>query len=245
MREEGPPEFHPDIPILFQDEHLVVVDKPSGLMVHPSAEATDRETCLSVLRRQTGQFVYPLHRLDRGTSGVLMMGFSGEIARLTHKEFAARRIAKRYLAVVRGWVEEEVTYDRPLKKRDGSGERVEAVTHIRPLGKGILPIPSGNFSSTRYSLVEAKPETGRRHQIRRHLSYNDHPILGDAVHGDGRYNKILRRVFGIYHLLLHAREITFPHPIERDPITISAPVPEDFARVMKRFEWELTESERR
>lgn len=227
------------LPILYEDEHLVIVNKPSGLLVHPSAEAVDRETCLSVMRRQTGRFVYPLHRIDRGTSGALMFGFSSEIARVMNEAFVARRIKKRYLAVVRGWLPEPQTYDRPLKKRNGTDERVDAITHVRPLASATLPIPTGGFDTSRYGLVEAVPETGRRHQIRRHLSYNDHPILGDAVHGDGQHNRTLRRLFGIYHLLLHARAIRCEHPLSGETIDLVAPLPLDFERVLDRFGWSL------
>ncbi len=225
--------------ILYEDEHLVVVNKPSGLLVHPSAEAVDRETCLSVMRRQTGRFVYPLHRIDRGTSGVLMFGFSSEVARVMNASFVARSVKKRYLAVVRGWMSEPQTYDRPLKKRNGTEERVEAITHVRPLARVALPIPAGGFDTSRYTLVEAVPETGRRHQIRRHLSYNNHPILGDAVHGDGQHNRTLRRLFGIYHLLLHARAIRCAHPLTGMEIDLLAPLPLDFERVLTRFGWSL------
>ena len=231
------------LPVLYEDDHLIAVNKPSGLLVHPSAEAVDRETALSVVRAQTGRFVYPLHRIDRGTSGLLLFSFSSEIAALMNTAFRERRVSKRYLAVVRGWITEEERYDRPLKKRDGSGERIEAITRVRPLAKVSVPIPTGRYTESRFSLVEAMPHTGRRHQIRRHLSYNNHPILGDAVHGDGQHNRTLRRLFGIYHLLLHARALGFEHPVTGEEIDLLAPLPLDLRRVFERFEWTLDDGE--
>lgn len=226
-----------DLPVVYRDRALVVVDKPSGLLVHPSAEASDRETCLSVLRRQIGEFVYPLHRLDRGTSGLLMFGLDRETARLMHSAFAERRIAKRYMAVVRGWITEPVTYDRPIGRGEGVG--ADAETRVRPLATGRLDIPVGRYPEARYSLVEAEPLTGRRHQIRRHLANNDHPIVGDTVHGDGRHNRLFRGVFNIHHLLLHASRLRFRHPYEEDrEISLSVPLPPDFLEVVQRFGWE-------
>ena len=225
-----------EVGVVYRDQWLVVVNKPSGLLVHPSAEASDRDTCLSVVRRQVGAFVYPLHRLDRGTSGLLMLGLDRETARVMHTQFAERTIAKRYLAVVRGWVTEPVTYDRPIR-RDRGSTGGEALTHVRPLATGRLDIPVGRYPEARYSLVEAEPHTGRRHQVRRHLANNDHPIVGDTVHGDGRHNRLFRGLFGIHHLLLHASRLAFRHPFEEREISLSAPLPADFLDVVDRFGW--------
>lgn len=231
----GVMEWEGELEVRYRDEWLVVIDKPSGLLVHPSAEASDRATCLSILRGQVGQFVYPLHRLDRGTSGLLMFGLDSETARIMQTHFVGRRIAKRYLAVVRGWLTEPVTYDRPI--RSGGAVPAEAVTNVRPLATGTIDLPVGKYPEARYSLVEAEPLTGRRHQIRRHLANNDHPIVGDTVHGDGRHNRLFRGVFGIHHLLLHASRLHFPHPYDNRDVTLSTPPPEDFWPVFDRLGW--------
>lgn len=224
-----------ELTILYQDDHIIAVDKPSGLLVHPSAEAADRRTCLSILRDQLGRYVYPLHRLDRGTSGILLMGLDGEIARLMQGAFARREIDKTYLAVVRGWTDEGGVLDRPLRKT--GGEKETAVTHYRTLAHGRLPYPVGKYPEARYSLVSAHPVTGRRHQIRRHFSNADHPIVGDAVHGDGKHNRLFRSLFNCYHLLLHASAIGFDHPLLRKRIRLMTPPHRDFLEICSRMGW--------
>ena len=221
--------------ILFQDDYLVAMNKPSGLVVHPSYETTDRNTCLSILRDQIGQFVYPLHRLDRGTSGVLLMGLTKDTARAVHAAFTGRHIRKTYVAVVRGWSPKEGTLDRPLRKIYGDKE--DALTHFRTLAHGVLPFPVGRYPEARYSLVEARPVTGRKHQIRRHLSNASYPVVGDTVHGDGKHNRLFRSVFDCYHVLLHALHIELEHPHTGDLLSLSARIPEDFMQVCRRMGW--------
>lgn len=221
--------------ILYQDEYIIAVNKKSGLLVHPSAEASDRRTCLSVVRDQIGAYVYPLHRLDRGTSGVLLMGLDSDTTRHMQGAFARREVSKTYLAVTRGWAGDLGTLDNPLRKTADTKE--DAVTHARTLATGTLPIPVGRYPEARYSLVEARPVTGRRHQIRRHLSYANYPIVGDAVHGDGKHNRLFRRIFQCYHILLHALRIEFRHPLTSELLTLSVPPPDDMREVCDRFGW--------
>lgn len=223
----------PHVNIVYRDDELIAVNKPSGLLVHPTSEATDRNTCLSIVRDQIGQFVYPLHRLDRGTSGLLLMGLDADTARIMNKAFAERNIEKTYLAIVRGWVDGHGVLDRPLRKK---GEQKEsALTYYRNLAHCQLPYPVGRYPVARYSLVEAKPVTGRRHQIRRHLSNADHPIVGDTVHGDGKHNRLFRQLFDCYHVLLHAASIEFDHPSEQKRLRLRVPPPEDFSMICSRM----------
>ena len=214
------------------------MNKPSGLVVHPSYETTDRNTCMSILRDQLGRYVYPLHRLDRGTSGVLLMGLDSETARRVQSAFVGRNVEKTYLAVVRGWAPPEGTLDHPLKKTKTLDEKEEALTRFRTLAHGVLPFPVGSYPEARYSLVEARPVTGRRHQIRRHLSNASHPIVGDTVHGDGKHNRLFRSIFNCYHLVLHALRIELDHPHTGERLVFTAPVPEDFERICGRMGWE-------
>lgn len=207
-------------------------------MVHPSYETTDRNTCMSILRDQLGRYVYPLHRLDRGTSGVLLMGLDSETARIVQSAFVKREVEKTYLAVVRGWAPPEGTLDHPLKKTKTLNEKEEAVTRFRTLAHGVLPFPVGSYPEARYSLVEARPVTGRRHQIRRHLSNASHPIVGDTVHGDGKHNRLFRSIFNCYHLVLHALRIELAHPHTGEQLVFTAPVPADFEAICCRMGWE-------
>jgi tRNA pseudouridine65 synthase len=228
--------------ILFSDPDFVAVDKPSGLLVHRSALANDRVTCLTILRDQLDRWVYPLHRLDRGTSGVLLFALSPESAGRMGEIFAGRSMRKKYLTVVRGYLEGEGTIDYPLAEEPGD-EAVEAITRYRSLDRVELPIPVGRYSTARYSLVEVEPLTGRKHQIRRHMAHVRHPVVGDIVHGEGRHNRLFREEFGIGRLLLHARRVEFSHPADGELVTINAPVPEELERLFERLGFGTRRSE--
>lgn len=235
------------LPILFQDEDLVVVNKSSGLLVHRSAiDSHSKVFALQTVRDQLGQKVFPVHRLDRPTSGALIFAFSSENARALAVEFAEGRVKKNYLAVVRGTPAADVVVDHPLfEKLDpiaDVGARVGkppqlAVTNISTLAQVELPFPVGKFPTVRYSLVRAQPLTGRRHQIRRHLSHLGHPIIGDVNYGKGLHNRFFREHFQVHRLLLACTEISFLHPKKNKNISVRAPLAEDFKLVMEKLGW--------
>lgn len=214
------------LPILHHDSHLVAINKPSGLLVHRSAIAPDRVTCMSILRDQLGAWVYPVHRLDRGTSGALLFALDPDTARRLNAMFAARNIDKSYLATVRGYAPESGEIDSPLSDSEG-GEPVEALTNYQRLAGVELPFPVGRYQTARYSLLRLRPATGRMHQLRRHMAHIRHPIIGDTVHGEGRHNRLFREKFGIWRLLLHAESLRFRHPVTGEEITIKAPLTEE------------------
>lgn len=228
-----------ELEILYRDEGVVAVNKPSGLLVHPSSIAADRITCLSLLRDRLGQRVYPLHRLDRGTSGVLLMALEGDTARLMSAAFLERRVEKTYLAVTRGRMPPQGTFDRPMRRGEDTtkGEKEPAVTHYRTLDYATLPWPVGKYPEARYSLTAAFPVTGRWHQIRRHFSNGNYPIVGDTVHGDGVHNRLFRERFGIRRLLLHALRLEFRSPATDRPVTVVASLPDDLRELFVRLEW--------
>ena len=231
------------IPILYRDDRLVVVDKPAGLFVHRSALDRTARAALQQVRDQLGQHVWPVHRLDRPTSGALCFALDADAASFWSSAFAEGRVQKRYLAVVRGHPPELLTIDRPLipLSPDGHGlkagaEPQGARTEIQTLATTEQPWPVGKYPAARYALVEARPETGRRHQIRRHLAGANHPIVGDHRHGDHRHNKAFAERLGVSGLLLHAARLALPHPAG-DPIVVRAPEPEAFAQVAESFGW--------
>ncbi|MBE0488616.1 MAG: pseudouridylate synthase, partial [Halomonas sp.] len=213
--------------ILHRDEHLVAVHKPAGLLVHRTALARgEREFLLQRLRDQLGQRVYPAHRLDRPTSGVMVFALSSEVATLLAEAFAERRMAKRYLAVVRGIGPEIERLEYPLREEDGSRPKakmpaLEAVTDIRRLDSVELPVQVDRYPHSRYSLMEARPLTGRRHQIRRHLAQRGYPIIGDAKHGKGNHNRFFAERLDAPRLLLAATELAFVHPVTGRPLRLS------------------------
>lgn len=233
--------------ILYRDEQIVVIDKPPGLLVHRS-EIDRHETrfAIQILRNQIGQYVWPAHRLDRGTSGLLLFGLSKEIASLLGRQFEAGTVEKRYLAVVRGYPPESGSIDHALsRQRDAyefQGERScteaqAALTHFRKLAEIELPVAVDRYPNSRYALLELEPITGRRHQIRRHLKHIAHPIIGDATYGKGRHNRYFAEHLGANRLLLACVAMTFKHPADGRRMEIKAPVSGEFAAILARFGW--------
>ncbi|MHB0776227.1 pseudouridine synthase [Halomonas sp. WWR20] len=233
----------PILPILYQDDHLVAVRKPPGMLVHRTPLARGETVfALQTLRDQLGRHVYPVHRLDRPTSGILLFGLSAEIATALGEEFAAYRVRKRYLAVVRGIGPEQEILDYALREEDGLRPKSEmpaqpAVTAIRRLDSVELPVAVDRYPQTRYSLMEARPYTGRRHQIRRHLSRRGYPIIGDATHGKGLHNRFFRDHLDSDRLLLAAVGLRLWHPVLRQTLHLQAALNADMAALLDRFGW--------
>lgn len=233
--------------VLYRDEHIVVIDKPPGLLVHRS-EIDRHETrfAIQILRDQIGQKVWPAHRLDRGTSGVLLFGLNPEIAGQLGRQFEAGTIDKHYWAVVRGHPPAEGSIAHPLsRQRDdyefkgerSSEEAQSALTHFRKLAEIELPVMVDRYPSSRYALLELHPITGRRHQIRRHLKHIAHPIIGDATYGKGRHNRFFATELACHRLLLACVGMVFDHPVSGRTLNIKAPVSGEFAATLALFGW--------
>ena len=239
------------LPVLYQDEHLVAVNKPSGLLVHRSA--IDRHAtgiAMKIVRDQLGQWVYPLHRLDKSTSGALVFALDPDTARAMTRAFMEAQVSKGYLAIVRGFTAEGGRIDHPLKDRgdkmtgrEQNGDRLgkRSVTDYRRLATVELPQPVGRYATARYSLVAAAPLTGRTHQIRRHMKHLFHPVVGDTTYGDGRQNEFFRRKFNCRRLLLHAATIAFSHPWTGRRLSIQAPLDHEFCAVIEALQWDKVE----
>ena len=216
--------------LLYCDDDLVVVDKPADLLVHRTSLDRDDDAALQRARDQIGHWLYPVHRLDRPTSGVLVFARSSGAAQRLADDFRSQRVAKHYLAIVRGWAPPHGTIDRPLKP-DRNKEPRPSRSRFVCLACAELPIAVSRFPTARYSLVMAAPETGRYHQLRRHLKGIDHPVIGDVGHGDRHHNHFFRAHFDSNRLLLHAWRLALPHPSTRQLITITAPPPASFTQV--------------
>ncbi|WKE67493.1 tRNA pseudouridine(65) synthase TruC [Gallaecimonas kandeliae] len=233
--------------ICFQDEHLVVIDKPAGLLVHRSKIAAgERVFAMQLLRDQLGQHVYPVHRLDRPTSGLLLFALSPEVARQLAEQFSARQVKKSYLSLVRGWVKEGAVLDYPLVEEYDAvmgqprkeKEAQDAVTAYAPLAHCELPHAVGRYQTARYSLVTCSPLTGRRHQLRRHFDHLRHPIVNDTTHGDGKHNLLFREVLGFRELALRAWRLAFTHPVTGEALDIRAPLPASWENLFTDFGWD-------
>jgi len=240
-----------DLEILYQDEYLVVINKPSGLLVHKSPiDKHETRFALQEVRDQIGQYVYPVHRLDKPTSGVLLFGLSKEVAQILSLDFRENRIKKEYIAIVRGYTEEKGLIDHSLKQmldsktekeRGITKEEQEAQTEYERIATVELPFAVGRYSTARYSLVSLRPQTGRKHQLRRHMKHIHHHMIGDTKHGRGEHNKLFREKFDIHRLLLHARKIAFVHPVSHENIQLYAPYDTDFYKILSIFGWDSVE----
>jgi tRNA pseudouridine65 synthase len=209
------------IPVLYRDDWYVVVDKPPDLLVHHSGMAPKSlPDLVSILQDQVGKKVYPVHRLDRKTSGLLVLALSSEAAGKLSALFEARLVAKTYLAVVRGWLDPtDGQIDRPLSQLPGEPVRAARTRYIT-IATTEVPIPSGRHPTSRYSFLEVNPETGRRQQIRRHFAGMAHPIIGDGSHGDKEHNRIFREYYQCPRLLLLATRVRFLHPFSGRQLTV-------------------------
>jgi len=220
--------------ILYRDEWLVAVDKPDHLLVHRSRQARDHVVALQLARDQVGQYLHPLHRLDRATSGVLLFALDAVSANRVMTAFAEGRVEKHYRAVVRGRPLEEGVIDHPLRDPD-SGLMKDSVTRWRRLATADLSALPEAPDPAVYALLEVCPQTGRTHQIRRHLKHLAHPVIGDTTYGKGLHNRFFRSAFGLHRLMLHAETLTLPHPTTGDRLTIEAAIPEEWGPLLEAF----------
>ena len=232
--------------VLFRDQSLIAIDKPAGLLVHRSdIDRHEHRFAVQLLRDQIGQRVQPVHRLDKGTSGVLIFALDEGATRNLSRQFEQNAIRKTYLAIVRGWPADSGEIDHSLtRKHDDYGNRIvdgeaqTAKTMFRTLARAELPIAVDRYPSSRYALVALHPQTGRTHQLRRHMKHINHPIIGDATHGKGKHNRFFQEHFCVNRLLLACVGLEFIHPISGCLTRISATAGEDFMSVVKQLGWQ-------
>ncbi|MGO3344130.1 MAG: pseudouridine synthase [Marinomonas sp.] len=233
--------------ILFQDEYLVVINKPSGLLVHRTElDKTEEDAVVQRLRDQTGQWVFPVHRLDRGTSGVLVMAFSPQTARMLSEQFANAATAKTYHCLVRGFCLENGVINYPLAKLNEQkgqsrfkieGTEKEATTEFSCLQHYELPFPVSRYDSMRLSWVKVSPKQGRKHQIRRHFKHQFNPLVGDTCYGCRHVNKVIRGLWpNEQRLMLHASSLTFFHPNTHKTVTFSANIDDNLQSILNKLE---------
>lgn len=234
--------------VLYQTRDLVAINKPSGLLVHRSPiDRHETQFALQLLRDQLGQYVYPVHRLDKPTSGVLLFALNANAAKVINQQFTDNSVIKRYWAVVRGFADDEGTIDHPLREdydkiaeRFGQLDTVSrpAVSHYRSLARLELPMAVDRYLSARYSLLEVKPMTGRKHQIRRHMKHISHPVIGDAKHGKSVHNRFFNDHFDSHRLLLSCMSLEFSAPDSGETVTVTAGLDESFRRVLADPLWQ-------
>ena len=234
--------------LLYQDEYLVAIDKPAGLLVHRSwLDRHETQFAMQMTRDLIGQHVYPVHRLDRPTSGVLLFALDPQTARTLSEDFAQHRVQKEYLALVRGWTPEQLFIDYPLKEElDKIADKFatvdkpaqEAQTQLQRLQTVELPYEvSAKHPTSRYSLVRLMPHTGRKHQLRRHMAHIFHPIVGDTKHGDGRHNRFFREQYDCQRLMLCNLSLTIQHPQLQTPLRIQTELDAQWQQLFAQFGW--------
>jgi tRNA pseudouridine65 synthase len=240
--------------IIYKDEYLVAINKPSGLLVHKSM--IDRHEiyfAMKMLRDQIGQWVYPIHRLDKPTSGVLLFALDSHTAKLMSEQFKAHTIQKTYIAVARGYVAKEGEIDHPLKEKldkisDKNAskykEAQEALTRFRCVAQVELNASVGRYDTVRYSLVELKPQTGRKHQLRRHMKHINHHLLGDTKYGRGEHNIFVRERYNMQRLLLHAISLKVKHPYANATLFLQASLDTTFKNIFQEFGWRYEQNEK-
>jgi tRNA pseudouridine65 synthase len=223
--------------VLYRDDVLAVVDKPARLMAHDSELARGEDDfAADRMREQFGQPVQLIHRLDRATSGCLLVTFEREMAGRLGAQFMSRAVEKSYLAVCRGWPDDAFTVDHDLDGGPGKPLKKPALTHFERFATGEMAVPAAGFETSRYALLVCKPETGRFRQIRRHLKHMHHHLIGDTSHGDGRRNRDFR-ARGIHRMLLHAWTLTFDHPVSGARMRVHAPLDPEFRKALALFDW--------
>lgn len=233
--------------ILYQDEWLVAVNKPSGWLVHRSwLDRDEKVVVMQTVRDQIGQHVFTVHRLDRPTSGVLLMGLSSDVGRRLAQQFESHQIKKHYHAIVRGWLEGDAKLDYPLREElDKIGDKYSradkapqpALTRYRGVAVCEMSVAIGRYASARYSLVALAPRTGRKHQLRRHMAHLRHPVIGDSKHGDLRHNRAAAEHFGCNRLMLHASQLELTHPVTGEPLRIEAGLDAVWMQALTQFGW--------
>ncbi|MEA3228954.1 MAG: tRNA pseudouridine(65) synthase TruC [Campylobacterota bacterium] len=226
--------------ILYQDKYLVAINKPSGLLVHKSIiDRGEIYFAMKILRDQIERWVYPIHRLDKPTSGVLLFALDSATAKIMSEQFKEHTIEKTYIAIVRGYIEERGYIDYPLsvkldkiadKDSKALKEPQDAQTAFKRLDTIEVDFAVGRYEKSRYSLVELKPKTGRKHQLRRHMKHLSHHILGDTKYGRGEHNKMIRKEFDCHRLLLHATQLKISHPYTDKKVVINSKCDENFSR---------------
>ncbi|TCV92594.1 tRNA pseudouridine(65) synthase TruC [Biostraticola tofi] len=236
------------ITICYQDEHIIAVNKPAGWLVHRSwLDRQEKIVVMQTVRDMIGQHVFTVHRLDRPTSGLLLLALSSEVARTLSAQFENHHINKGYHAVVRGYMEGEGTIDYALTQElDKIADKFAqpdkapqpAISHYRTLAQVEMPVAIGRYPTSRYSLMSLSPQTGRKHQLRRHMSHLRHPIIGDSTHGDLKQNRGFAEQFGPQRLMLHASRMNLQHPVTGQPLELNAPWDDHWQSVMTRFGWQ-------
>ncbi|MBU3012372.1 pseudouridine synthase [Polaribacter vadi] len=225
--------------IIFEDDYLLCVSKPNNVLVHHayhSRNVADEDSLLQIIKNEIGLKVYPIHRLDRKTSGIILLAKEKEYVSKFQELFTNSEIQKTYFGIVRGFSPDVKTIDSPVKGRDANVHK-DALTELKTLANITLDIPVKPYDSSRYSLVQLSPKTGRMHQLRVHMNKISHPLIGDAKYGDKNHDVMYAENFGWQNLFLHAGKLEFIHPFTSEKLILKATFPGDWLSLFDKFDW--------
>jgi tRNA pseudouridine65 synthase len=228
-----------DVSIVFEDEYIICVSKPNNVLVHHarhSRNVAEEDSLLQLIEKQTSLKTYPIHRLDRKTSGIILLAKETHFVSKFQELFTNQEIQKTYYGVVRGFSPETKIINSPVKGRDANVYK-EALTHLKTLENVTLNIPVKPYDSSRYSLVELLPKTGRMHQLRVHTNKISHPLIGDAKYGDKNHDVMFDENFGWKNMFLHAGKLEFTHPFTLEKLILKASFSKDWIGLFKEFSW--------
>lgn len=229
-----------NVAVIFEDEYILCVSKPNNMLVHHafhSRNVADETSLLQQIETEKGIKTYPIHRLDRKTSGIILLAKNKSFVAKFQEMFTNNTIQKTYFGVVRGFAPEIKIIDSPVKGRDANVHK-DALTHLKTLANVTLDIPVKPYDTSRYSLVELKPKTGRMHQLRVHANKISHPLIGDAKYGDKNHDLMFTENFNCKNLFLHAGKLEFTHPFTAEKLQLKADFPKDWTTIFEHFSWE-------
>ena len=225
--------------VIFEDAYCIVVNKPNNVVIHHAKHSRNvrhEDSLLDMLKNQYGQSIYPVHRLDRKTSGLVLLCKNKTDVSKFQELFTSNTIQKTYFGLVRGFAPASKEIDSPVKGRDAKVHR-EAQTSLKMLNTATIPIAVKPYDSSRYSLVELHPKTGRMHQLRIHMQKISHPLIGDPKYGDNNHNVMYEEQFGITNLFLHAGRLEFQHPFSGETLHLEAAFPDHWIQMFEKFDW--------
>jgi tRNA pseudouridine65 synthase len=228
-----------ELEIIYKDDYCICVNKPNNLIVHHSYHSrniSDEKSLLQLLETQFGEKYHPIHRLDRKTSGSILLTNNTENVSKFQALFTNKEIQKIYYGIARGHAPKTKVIDSPVKGKDGKLYK-EALTHLKTLATITLNIPVKPYDSSRYSLVEMDPKTGRMHQLRAHTLKISHPLIGDAKYGDKNHDLMFETNFGWNNLFLHAGRLSFKHPFTGKELNLKCEFPDNWNSLFKEFDW--------
>lgn len=230
------------IEVLFEDDYCLIVNKPNNVLVHHSYYSRNikDDSLLQLLRKQfEGSNFFPVHRLDRKTSGIIVLAKDKTYVSKFQALFTSDSIQKKYYALVRGFCEAAGRIDSRVKNPD-TGVYKEALTLYKTISQITLNIPVQPYDTSRYSVLEFEPKTGRMHQLRKHANKMAHPIIGDHKYGNRHHNQMFESNFDLDLLFLHAHSLSFTHPFTDENLCITKKTPSFWNTFFKAVNWEIS-----